>query len=58
MTSVYSGGKAEGILIANESEEEVGGGEVGKVVRCEILHLFQRQSAEGRDVTGFSANLH
>lgn len=56
--SIYSSGKGEGILIANESEEEVRGGEIGKVLWCEILHLLRPQSAEGRDVTGFSTNLH
>lgn len=58
MTSIYSGGKAEGILIANEGKEEVRGDKIGKVLWCEILHLFQPQSAEGRDVTGFNTNLH
>lgn len=43
MTSLYSGEKAEEILLANGSKEEVGVTRQAKVLWCEILHHLKPQ---------------
>lgn len=43
MTSLYSGEKAEEILLANGSKEKVGVTRQAKVLWCEILHHLKPQ---------------